>query len=410
MLNHPAPSQKIIRWVKFEKHECVKANVEQTTLLMGSPYKIEGIDEDTGPSAAYWISEIGTMLSQMMTMAGYDTESRRTHRRFFNRFVTPALGPHPKTTSGRCLWNSFMTDEFTPVELSWSWSSKAALPSVRYSFEAYKEYAGMQIDPSNPSFIHNAAFNLQGGQSGFDISWLSFFTQELYDNTPNILKRQRLHSETKSSLMFFALDLLGSDKMAKLYFILNCHDTLSQRLNLGSLQRAFVTLAPQDMKLQAAVADFSQLLLSTYRRASLQVEIVAFDCVDPHRGRIKIYVRDKRTSFESVIDMMTLGGILGPMSRSSYLALARLWQQVLGLGPNFSATEALPEVDHRTAGILYYFEFRLDQSVPRPKLYIPVRHYAANDRVVAEGLSSYLQSRNKRLIGGDYLSCVQELW
>jgi hypothetical protein len=66
-----------------------------------------------------WDSGPGEMLSAMTEMAGYPGESQAIHRAFFANSVASSLGPHPAGTGGGVSsWQSFMTDDHTPLELS----------------------------------------------------------------------------------------------------------------------------------------------------------------------------------------------------------------------------------------------------------------------------------------------------
>ncbi|UKZ55819.1 hypothetical protein TrVGV298_009643 [Trichoderma virens] len=64
---------------------------------------------------------------------------------------------------------------------------------------------------------------------------------------------------------------------------------------------------------------------------------------------------------------------------------------------------------HRTGGMLYYFELKANEALPKSKVYLPVRHYAQNDDQIAKGLSNYLEQRGKKLSEGSYYHAVQKL-
>lgn len=82
---------------------------------------------------------------------------------------------------------------------------------------------------------------------------------------------------------------------------------------------------------------------------------------------------------------------------------------MLSLDPEFSISEPLHAMNHRTSGVLYYFEFLPQQLLPQPKVYIPVEHYGKNDLEIAKGLSAWLIQHNNALYGGSYVKALKEI-
>ncbi|KAI8312425.1 4-O-dimethylallyl-L-tyrosine synthase [Colletotrichum sp. SAR11_59] len=254
-----------------------------------------------------WDREVGETLSAMMTMAGYDDRAKAIHRGFFGAAVSDSLGPYPSARTPR--WESFMTDDHTPVELSWAWSDEQSTPTVRYSVEPIGWTAGSANEQAAASLLDRTRSYAQG----LDLPWYRHFLQNQF----SLLKD----------------------------FIL-CHQPTEQPV----------------------------------------VEIVAIDCVNPTDSRVKIYIRSKNTTFGSMIDVMSLGGRLPFLTDTVMSSLNELWVAVFGSGAEDDVgtlSRPLPTIDHRTSGILYYLELKPGAPLPKPKVYLPVRHYARDDEQIA---------------------------
>jgi DMATS type aromatic prenyltransferase len=120
------------------------------------------------------------MLSAMAGIAGYPEESRAIHRAFFANSVASSLGPHPAGTGGGASsWQSFMTDDRMPLELSWSWSATRAKPAVRFSAEPVGWAAGTPSDPFNTLATVELLGETLPLAPSLDLSWHSYFLKAL---------------------------------------------------------------------------------------------------------------------------------------------------------------------------------------------------------------------------------------
>ncbi|KAF1978047.1 hypothetical protein BU23DRAFT_564332 [Bimuria novae-zelandiae CBS 107.79] len=125
----------------------------------------------------------------------------------------------------------------------------------------------------------------------------------------------------------------------------------------------------------------------------LSPEMLSVDMVAPRRARFKVYFRSQATDFDTVTKIMSLNGRLS--GNNIHVGKERLrvfWQQLL----NHSKDTPLPDIRHRTAGILYYADFRLSDRLPSVKNYIPVRHYCASDKSVMIALSVFMDTEGHR--------------
>lgn len=357
----------------------------------------------------------------MMTMAGYDDGAKAIHRGFFGAAVSDSLGPYPSIRTPR--WESFMTDDHTPVELSWAWPDEQSTPTFRYSVEPIGWTAGSANEQAAASLLNRTRSYAQG----LDLSWYRHFLRSttICSNHATQMSRNgcqdyNIDGAVSSSQTFSAFDLENDGSTTvKSYFIPTVKASSLGISNLDLVEQAIQTLQPlgPECSSTALMGQFSLLkdfILCHHPTEQPVVEIVAIDCVHPTDSRVKIYIRSKNTTFGSMIDVMSLGGRLPFLSDTVMSSLKELWVAVFGSGAedNVGAlSRPLPTIDHRTSGILYYLELKPGAPLPKPKVYLPVRHYARDDEQIARGLSGFLERRGKSLANGvTYYEGVKSLW
>jgi DMATS type aromatic prenyltransferase len=133
--------------------------------------------------------------------------------------------------------------------------------------------------------------------------------------------------------------------------------------------------------------------------------MLAIDLVAVDQARFKIYFRSPSTTLRSVLDTMTLHGRLYRGKVPDGLKeLRNLWYDLFGLRDE----EPLATMEHRTAGILYYADFCLGDVFPSVKVYLPVRHYASDDRKVLGALRKAMERRDQAQKYTDYENVIME--
>lgn len=390
-----------------------KHNARQISSFVAPPARPKLVRRErtkTGESlnSLYWRSDAGIMLWDMMAMGGYTNESQEFHSSFFARNTASSLGPHPRVTGGSDSWNSFMTDDHTPIELSWNWSSKRSGPSVRYSVDPIRLSAASFMDPFNTQASIDLLQRTMPFAAGFNLEWYEHFTKALTTSSVGIRDHDIKSSNIPKSQQFLAFELLEEEVMTKVYFLPQWKARTTGSTTLKVVEDAVHALGASDPSLSIAMNTIADFIRAFPLDQRPEVEIVAIDCIDPSQSRIKIYLRSRQTTFDSVIDMMTLGGRLPSMTPRGQASLEELWCSVLSLD---HADMDLPQTAHRTAGILYYLELKAGSPLPKAKVYIPAKHYGKNDLLVAQGLSKFLKNRDQRLTdGSDYLDGIRKLW
>ncbi|TRX89555.1 hypothetical protein FHL15_009599 [Xylaria flabelliformis] len=356
----------------------------------------------------WWNTHSGKALAILLHAAEYPEHLQHRDLKFFATSVAPYLGVSRETTEGNTLqWPSFMTDDGTPLELSWDWGTKDGPPTIRYSIEPIGLQAGSSIDPGN--LIAGPAFQEELDRSLVDmrLEWFQHFKEFFHVRNDKAGFVQDVADHNTS--IFYAFDLSPTEVTAKVYFFPKMRAQAKGQSNLEVLSRA-IRAAPYTTKdnLQAwdTFCDFSSDLSSS----AIEYEMLAIDLIDPFESRLKIYFRSRETTFNSVVNIMTVGGrITNPKLYQGLEDLRLLWNALFDIDANTSSQESLPAVGHRTAGILYNVEFRLGETYPVAKIYLPVRHYASSDAAIIRGLNLYFQHHQRGKYMPNYVKAMRKL-
>lgn len=275
----------------------------------------------------------GTVLANLLHGAGYNEDAQLRHALFYLYFIAPELGTfHGPTRKGHH-WRSFMTDDNTPIELSWEWKAGGEMPEIRYSIEPIGLSSGTAADPHNEYAAPRLMNRLQYICPNLDLTLYNHFARELLpicsDRRPRTIRSKRLFKKAKTprSGTFLAFDLCRLDEVAvKAYFL------PAARAEQGSSNLSMIAQALRRMPCNGVESFVSLEMLLEYTRstaigAQLECDIVGIDCVPAQKARVKVYVRSRSTSFDSIRSVMTLGGRIEDISLENCLIkLLELWQ------------------------------------------------------------------------------------
>lgn len=332
-----------------------------------------------GPHRQFWWNYSGRFLQTLLQKAGYTAASQHRHLKFYLDNVIKYLGvcrdAPPQTP-----WQSFMTDDGFPVEFSWEWSSQRTSPKIRFSIEPIGLQAGMTSDRYNYQASRELERTLRHCLDGADFQWLEYFRASFETTTTT----EFLAYSDHFSRIFFGFDLLETTIKGKAYFFprYKANDLGCSHLETISIA---VRGAPhlEDNVMQAFTI-FEQFAAEKV----IEPEMVAIDLVDPRKSRIKVYFRLRDTRLSSVVEVATLGLKHDSQNAEKGIKnLCRLWK--LLFGQEGTEDPFLMPSEHRTAGVLYYAEFKNGVSVPSIKIYAPVRHYSRSDDAILGALASY---------------------
>lgn len=109
-------------------------------------------------STLYWWNVGGAPYSAFLEIAGYDAHSQHVALVFYLQRIAHRLGPASLPSFA---WKSFITDDYSPLEFSWTWNYGAP-PRVRYGIEPIGHFAGALNDPYNQATTDDLINELKG--------------------------------------------------------------------------------------------------------------------------------------------------------------------------------------------------------------------------------------------------------
>ncbi|KIA75752.1 hypothetical protein HK57_00487 [Aspergillus ustus] len=363
-----------------------------------------------------WWRTSGHLLASLLQDAGYSTSSQHHILTFFVRTIVPYIGVtyNPKSPQ----WRSFMTDDHHPIELSWDWHTGHKPPTVRFSIEPVGIHAGTPSDKDNSQADASFRKALLQALPDTNMEWFHHFDQELAPMGPSPAGLMEGHP----SKIFYAFDLAAESVTAKAYFFPGFKARETSRTNL-QITSDVIVRAPHRSPSQIDALRVFENFAGDVDTPPLEMDMLAIDMDPPQASRLKIYFRNRATSFASVRQMMTLGGrVSRPELATGLENLRRLWDAMLdqaGVSDDEPLSAAGKEKasnnnGHRTAGLLYNVEFRSGSPEPKVKIYIPVRHYAPSDDRVITAVHEYMRSvqgndSNEKGLGFGYATTMRRL-
>ena len=150
--------------------------------------------------------------------------------------------------------------------------------------------------------------------------------------------------------------------------------------------------------------------------------MLAVDDVEPSKARLKFYFQTPHTSFASVREIMTLGG-LKSVPEEQLQDLRTLIAAVTGLEEDFpedaevpcapeydpAAKENFVELPILLSGYLYYFDIAPGMALPDIKFYTPVRRYGRDDMSLAKATVAWMEAHGRGAYSERYLSMLHAL-
>lgn len=363
-------------------------------LALLSDYR-EGPDK-LDHDAQYWWTSSGFALAILLEKAGYASDAQYRLLEFI-RAIVPSLGAGP-LPGRQPRWKSFMTDDHTPIELSWDWRTGGKSPKIRFSIEPVGVHAGTSVDPYNQHAAAKLRDTMRQRLPHTNAAWLAHFQHRL--GSEEAAPAGVGPVEGHLSKEFYAFDLNEDGNiMSKAYFFPGFKARETQRSNFHVIKEAIET-APGCTTEKLRALRIFQDYVEDASSPSLEMDMLAIDLVDPSESRFKIYFRVRDTSFTSVRQAMSLGGrIKTPELLQGLEDLQRLYYSLLA-GAQIDRDQVpaddtqLPTKDHRTAGILYNVEFRYGSTIPKVKAYLPVRHYARSEDAIISALEAYFSTKH----------------
>ena len=268
-----------------------------------------------------------------MREAGYTQTEHNSSLEFLEHNVIPYMH-HIPLQSQPLKWRSFMTDDFSPFEYSWSWERS---PKIRYSFEPVGAEAGTVADPFNRKRPLDCAKNLQLAVPGSDWRQFYFFADNFHFSEAEVDPSLESNEASSSpSSMFFALEIEHGAVLIKTYLI----PIVAEQTQQPRLSVLIKTLEKFPTEL-SAYPPLENYIVQRQNYDSIDIAGIAVDCVDPSAARLKLYLRSQDTSFTGICSLLTLDQKIPTWSSEAIANLWKLWKVVLDLPSEHSMGQSI---------------------------------------------------------------------
>lgn len=295
--------------------------------------------------------------------------------------------------------------------------------------EPINELSGTRFDPLNQSPSLELLQHLSDILPELDPSWASHFLSTFYDHdkVKYVEESQSASGMPLRSTMLVCFEFGHSGTTSKTY--------MSPR-KLG--QQGFASLSEYISAIEAlgpsrALDTVTDFLNTSAEGPDLKPFMLAVDNIAPSASRLKFYFATPRTSYNSIREVLTLGGrIKNPTLESKLRTLHELVKAIMPTPPDLPddadipappPSNANPEsksnpdkstdmADQRPdfiAGYQYYFDIAPGATLPDIKFYIPIRKEQMNDRVVADGLTDWMRAQGRGAFCDGYVRVLEGL-
>jgi DMATS type aromatic prenyltransferase len=293
------------------------------------------------------------------------------------------------------------------MEYSCKWNTRSSSPEVRYYIESIAQDAGTSRDPLNFRNSKTILNALTTRIAGLDLTLFNHFAEAFK------LDDLESHIQQTISSTFLAFEHLKSGFMAKAYF-LPTDDAQGNPPSLSTFVKPVRAVYPDSPALEEVL----KFLSTNTENTKMTADMLAVDCIDPAKSRLKLYVGSSHTLFESIVSTMTLGGNI-KCTPAAINDLVELFRLVLDLGEEFSWKSELSVQNAFDQGLahpfdlygkmIYYFDIAPGTLLPDVKLYIPVCRFGKSDLAVANGLKTFLDVRGRGKYTDGFIRVLDKL-
>ncbi|BCS28508.1 uncharacterized protein APUU_70078S [Aspergillus puulaauensis] len=370
------------------------------------------LEPSRGASHAHWWKRTGPQLALMLKEAGYAVDKQFEVLLFYYH------------------WISLLSDIGVPLEYSWKWDTAATRPDVRLTIEAINELSGTRFDPLNQSPSLELVQRLSHILPRLDASWASHFLSSFYDHdkVKYVEESQSASGMPLRSTMLVCFEFGHNGTTSKTY--------MSPR-KLG--QQGFAPLSEYISAIEALGPNLALHTLTDFLNTSpegpdLKPFMLAVDNIAPSASRLKFYFATPRTSYNSIREVLTLGGrIKSPTLESKLRTLHKLVKVIMPTPPDLpddadipappppssanlesksnpdKSTDMANQRPDFSSGYQYYFDIAPGATLPDIKFYIAIRKEQMNDRVVADGLTDWMRAQGRGAFCDGYVRVLEGL-
>ncbi|KAL4783268.1 aromatic prenyltransferase [Aspergillus varians] len=389
---------------------------------------VSKLEPSRGPSHAHWWERTSPQLAQMLREAQYPVEKQLETLLFYYHWVVPFLGPKPDA-DGNVKWRSLVSSAGIPLEYSWKWDTATSSPDVRLTLEPINDLSGTRFDPLNQSPSLELFQRLGAILPSLDPSWTSHFLATFYD--PDKVKYvQESQTDTGMPLrstMLVCFEFGRNGTTTKTY--------MSPR-KLG--QQGFAPLPEYLSAIQAlgpsrALDVLADFLETSPEGTHLKPFMLAVDNIAPSASRLKFYFATPKTSYNSICEVLTLGGrVVNPVLEEKLRTIHELVKAIMPTPdhlpddadlpgpeapppppPSEDNAESTADMANQRpafiAGYQYYFDIAPGAELPDIKFYIPIRKEQMDDRTVADGLTNWMRAQGRGAFCDGYVRVLEGL-
>lgn len=296
-----------------------------------------------------------------------------------------------------------MTDDFSPVEYSWTWDSS---PQIRFSWEPVGQLAGSPLDPFNRTRPLECSQRLRAALPNSDWTWFDALSKEFYDSS--LSAPEVAEDSSSSSAIMFAAELARQGQVGIKAYLVPVVAEQTGRTRLSILSDAVGKLETASLSLPA-YKPLESYIQNCEADKPFHIIGIAIDMVVPELSRLKIYLRGPKTSFSDVCSVLTLDGTNDRWTSRLLEELRQLWYLIFNLDDSFCVDSQLPQRGHETEGILYNLDVQANNETPDSKVYIPVKHYSKSDRSALSGLITFISRTEPTRHTQDFVQSIERL-
>ena len=283
--------------------------------------------------------------------------------------------------------------------------------------EPINQFTGTGLDPLNQAASQELLHRLSSTMPNVDLTWFNHFLSVFFDHDKAKYVQEAAAGVHLTTTMSLAFEFVRKGLSIKTYF---APRKVGQKglMPLAEWEHAIAQLDPAN----EARAILHEFLETSAEGKTLNPFMLAVDNVKPEASRMKFYFQCPKTSFESVRNIMTLGGRITGIDEQ-LKDLHQLIKAISWLPEDFPEDAEVPAAEHYNpsakenfvelpillSGYLYYFDIAPGAKKPEIKFYTPVRRYGRDDLSLAKGIIGWMESKGRGAYCQRYLSMLESL-
>ncbi|KAK6223605.1 dimethylallyl tryptophan synthase [Colletotrichum tabaci] len=349
------------------------------------------IDPPLNPKHRWWWDRCAPLLNSLLNSAGsYTPEEKADHLRVFRDVVVPSFG----TPTPEAKVKPLLTYDGSTFEPSWNFT-EGDDGVIRYTFEPLGDDAGSEEDPFAGEIGRSMMPILSRVSSDVDLRWYEQIVNAWFV-TPDeaAAARQNMPAAVQRiPQVFLAYDMKRAKRVLKAYLFPVLKHFATGAATSDLVFDLIPKLQPFGDKLAAPAAKLQKYLAGC--REPCLVEMMAIDCVDPGKARVKVYARTASNSRSVLADVFTLGGAqTDEVTLRGVETAEKVWHLLLdepeGMAPDQRKECRDTRALHK--GICFAFELRPGAERIDIKAHLPWGQTSRSDARTVDNFSQALRN------------------